>query len=144
MLITLTLAAALGGPVRHLIEVDVPVAIPTTAWAVVPEVPEEPIASELEGVRVTRWVPQTGEVPLDCGTQDEEGAFVEAHQGHRSRLFLRDGTAWLEYQPAAWPESIEDWPAFECVWEEGGRRILWNVHWVEREAPPPETTTDEE
>ena len=136
MLITMTLATALGGPVRHLIRVDVPVVIPIASQKT--PAPAEPILEELAGVRVTRWVPATGEVELSCdGPAISEDP--DSPPTHQSRLFVRDGVLWLEVQAPDWPAAVTEWSDLGCAYESNGRRVEWTVRWV---AHPPDPISD--
>ncbi|MEN0063922.1 MAG: hypothetical protein AAGA48_17345 [Myxococcota bacterium] len=146
MLLSLVMGAALAGPVRHMIHVDVSVAVPTTVVAPDLEAPEAPVAGPLDGVRVTRFVPTEGDVPLACSSQaDGTGEFLESHATHRARLFLRNGALWLEQQPTMVPEDVAAYPPLTCAFDSKGKHIEWKVVWTAMEPPPePEATETEE
>ncbi len=138
MLVALLAATAFGDSVRHIVHVELAVPTPTRQ-ADDPEATErgEPQAMALPDVRAPRKAPKEGDVPMQCSSQSGgTGDFVDAHDAHRPRLFLRDGVVWFERQPLNYPTDLAEWPTMTCVWEGGGRLVEYAVSWK------PMTTSD--
>ncbi|MEO0606398.1 MAG: carbohydrate binding domain-containing protein [Myxococcota bacterium] len=131
MLVALFTATAFSGAIRHVVHVDVDVPTPTRAVSEGGSAERgEAEAMALPGVRTPRRAATEGDVPLRCSSQSADGAFVAAHDAHRPRLFLRDGTVWFERQVSQYPESLDQWPSLSCAWEDEGRMVEYAINWV--------------
>lgn len=131
MVIALFMATAFGGPVRHVVHVELDVPTPTrSADDPQPAGRGEAEAMALPDVRAPQWADQKGDVAFACSSQvDGTGDFVPAYDNHRPRLFLRNGVVWFERQAIQYPRALEEWPALTCVWEGKGRRVEYVASW---------------